>query len=157
MTGRRAIENRRHEPRQYLPKAPVAWCRHGTTVWRRGWMNDISTSGASLLVSMEGQPHAGQEIDLRPRYGGEALLCRVVRTQIGEGGRGLVACRVVSAGSCPALLRPEPIAEPAREQTPRGAKPPGLWVHGLRDTVRRKSACLVRARSGSPGRGGMCC
>ena len=140
MAGSRTLENRRHEPRQYLPRAPVAWRRHGTTMWRRGWLNDISASGASLLVSTEGQPHAGQEIDLRRRYSGAALLCRVVRTQIREDDQGLVACRVVSADGCPALLRPKTNAGTAHRQAIRRAWPPGLWVHSPNDPAFRRSA-----------------
>ena len=140
MTGSRALDNRRHEPRQSLPGAPVAWRRHGTTMWRRGWLNDISASGASLLVSTEGQPRAGQEIDLRRRDSGEALLCRVVRTQIREDGQGLVACRVVSADGCPALLRPAPNTGTARQQALRRAWPPGLRMHSPHDVACRWSA-----------------
>jgi hypothetical protein len=156
MAGSRTLENRRHEPRQYLPRAPVAWRRHGNTTWHSGWLKDISASGASLLVSTRGQPHAGQEIDLRRRYSGETLLCRVVRTQIREDNQGLVACRVVSADGCPALLRPAPNAGTAREQASRRAWPPELWVHGPYGVACRRSAWLAPARSGSPGRPGMC-
>ena len=140
MTTSRSLENSRHEPRQYLPRAPVAWRSHGTTMWRRGWLNDISASGASVLVSTQGQPHAGQEIDLRRRYSGEAVLCRVVRTQIREDDQGLVACRVVSADGCPALLLPGPNAGPARRRALRRARPPGLWMHGPHDVASRRSA-----------------
>jgi hypothetical protein len=140
MTRSRALENRRHEPRQSLPRAPVAWRRHGNTTWHRGWLNDISASGASLFVSTEGQPHAGQEIDLRRRYRGEALLCRVVSTQIREDNQGLVACRVVSADGCPALLRPAPHAGTARRQALRRAWPPGVWMHSPHNTACRRSA-----------------
>ena len=140
MTRNRSFENRRHEPRQYLPKAPVAWRRHGNTAWHRGWLNDISASGVSLLMSTQGQPQAGQEIDLRRRCNGEALLCRVVRTLIREDGRGLVACRVVSADGYPALLKPAPNEGTAREPAPRGARPPGVWMHGPREVARRRSA-----------------
>jgi len=140
MTRNRVLENRRHEPRQYVPRAPVAWRRHGTTRWRLGWLNDISASGAALLVSTRGQPHAGGQIDLRPRYSGEVLLCRVVRTLIREDGQGVVACRVVSADGCPALLRPAPNAGTGRQQAFRRAWPPGLWVHGPRDAACRRSA-----------------
>ena len=141
MTRSRAIRNRRHEPRrQYLLRAFVAWRRHGAAMWRRGWLNDISVSGASLLVSTEGQPNAGQEIDLLPKYSGQAVLCRVVRTRIREDDQGLVACRVVSADGCPALLRPAPNAGTGRQQAFRRAWPPGLWVHGPRDAACRRSA-----------------
>jgi len=140
MTRSRVLENRRHEPRQSLPRAPVAWRRRGSTMWRRGWLNDISASGASLLVSTQGQPHAGQEIELRRRYSGEAVLCRVVRTQIREDDQGLVACRVVSADGCPALLRPAPNAGTARRQVLRRAWLPGLWMHSPHDVACRRSA-----------------
>jgi hypothetical protein len=140
MTRSRALENRRHEPRQSLPRAPVAWRRHGNTTWHRGWLNDISASGASLFVSTEGQPHAGQEIDLRRRYRGEALLCRVARTHIREDDQGLVACRVVSADGCPALLGPVPNAGTARRQALRRAWPPGVWMHSPHNTACRRSA-----------------
>ena len=140
MTGSTPLENRRREPRQYLPRAPVAWRRHGGTTWHRGWLNDISASGASLFVSPEGQPRAGQELDLRRRRSGEALLCRVVRTQIREDNQGLVACRVVSADGCPALVRPAPTAGTVRQQSIRRAWPPGLWIHSPREVACRRSA-----------------
>ena len=140
MTRSRVLENRRHEPRQSLPRAPVAWRRRGSTMWRRGWLNDISASGASLLVSTQGQPNAGQEIDLLPKYSGQAVLCRVVRTRIREDDQGLVACRVVSADGCPALLGPVLNAGTARQQALGRAWPPGLWIHSPRDVVCLRSA-----------------
>jgi hypothetical protein len=141
MTRSRAVKNRRHESRrQYLPRAPVAWRRHGAAMWRRGWLNDISVSGASLLVSTQGQPNAGQEIDLLPRYSGQAVLCRVVRTRIREDDQGLVACRIVSADGCPALLGPALNAGTARQQALGRAWPPGLWMHSPHDVACRRSA-----------------
>jgi hypothetical protein len=135
-----ALENRRHEPRQYLSKAPVAWRRDGATMWRRGWLNDISASGASLFVPTNGQVHAGQEINLRRRYSGETLLCRVVRTEIREDGQRLVACRVASAAGCPALLRPAPRAGTARQQAIRKAWASRLWTHSPHEVPRRRLA-----------------
>ena len=38
MTGNRAIENRRHEPRDRFSGVPVAWRRRGGALWHRGWM-----------------------------------------------------------------------------------------------------------------------
>ena len=141
MTRSRAAKNRRHESRrQYLPKAPVAWRRHGAAMWCRGWLNDISVSGASLLVSTEGQPNAGQEIDLLPRYSEEAVLCRVVRIRIREDDQGLIACRIVSADGYPALLKPVPNAETALQQAVCRAWPPGLWMHSPHDVACRRSA-----------------
>jgi hypothetical protein len=140
MTGNQVIEDRRHEPRQSLPKAVVAWRRHGNSLWHRGWLNDISRSGASLLSSTQGQPHAGQEIELRLAYNGEVLLCRVVRTQIREDEQNLVACRVISADGCRALLRPGPNAGAARQQALRKACLPGVWVDSPHDMACRKSA-----------------
>jgi len=141
MTRSRSLENRRQEPRrQYLPKAPVAWRRHGSTMWRRGWLNDVSASGTSILVPAESQPHVGQEIDLRRRHSGEVVLCRTVRTQIYEDDQGLVACRVASANGRPALLWPRPNAGTSRQQAGHGAWPPGFWMHGAHDAAFRRSA-----------------
>ncbi len=140
MARSRALENRRHEPRHYLPRTPIAWRKHGTEPWHRGWLHDVSASGASLLVPTEALPQTGHEIDLRRRYRGEILLCRVARTQICEDGQGLVACRVVSANGCSALLRPAPNAGTAREQALRRAWPPELWIHSPHDMACRRSA-----------------
>jgi len=141
MTRSRAIRNRRHEPRrQYLLRAFVAWRRHGAAMWRRGWLNDISVSGASLLVSTEGQPNAGQEIDLLPRYSEEAVLCRVVRIRFRKDDQGLIACRIVSADGYPALLKPAPNAGTARQEVLGRAWPPGLRLHSPHDVVCRRSA-----------------
>jgi hypothetical protein len=141
MTRSRTLENRRQEPRrQYLPRAPVAWRRHGSAMWHRGWLNDASPSGASMLVPAESQPHAGQDIDLRRRDSGQALLCRVVRTQIQEHDQGLVGCRVVSAEGCPALLRAVPHAGTARRKAVRRESPLGLCTYSPHDVPRRRSA-----------------
>lgn len=141
MTRSGVLENRRREPRmQYLPKAPVAWRRHGAAVWHRGWLNDISASGASVLVPTEGQPRAGQEIDLRRRDSGVALLCRVVRVQIGQDEHGVVACRVVSTDGCPARLWPAPHALTACRKAARRAWPLGHCMHSPHDRATRRSS-----------------
>ena len=124
MTKGRAFENRRQEARHHLPSIPVAWTRAGAGRWRRGWLNDVSLSGAALLVPMENAPKAGQDIEVRRRRDGEAMLCRVVRTQVRGDDRDLVACRVVCADGHLVRLGPVPRALEARRKMVRR---PSIW------------------------------
>jgi len=96
MTRGRAFENRRQEARHYLPSVPVTWTRAGAGRWRRGWLNDVSSSGAALLVPMDIAPKAGQEIEVRLRRDRRPISYRVVRV---EPRQGLLGCRIASVSN----------------------------------------------------------
>jgi len=102
MTRSKVLENRRHNPRQSLPRAPVSWRRHGNTLWRRGRLIDVSTSGVSLLIEQGALPEAGQKIEVCFLRNRRPLPYRVVRV---ESRQGIIGCRIASVGNRRGELR----------------------------------------------------
>ena len=141
MVGDRTLGHRRREHRQYFPRPPVAWKTKGAGAWRTGWLNDLSASGAAMLVPMDTAPKAGQEVELCPDRQTGTLPCRVVRTEAREDDRDLVACRVISADGCPARLRPAQDPRKAHQQVPGGLAIPGARSkQSSADLAQQKSA-----------------
>lgn len=141
MVGDRTLGHRRREHRQYFPRPPVAWKTKGAGAWRTGWLNDLSASGAAMLVPMDAAPKAGQEVELCPDRQTGTLPCRVVRTEAREDDRDLVACRVISADGCPARLRPAQDPRKAHQQVPGGLAIPGARSkQSSADLAQQKSA-----------------
>ena len=100
-----SVENRRGELRDYRPDVGVSWRSGRKGTWRMGWLYDTSASGLALHVR-EQPPRAGEEIELAREDTGERAHCRVLRTEICDGNRTLLACRMVSPESRQAWLPP---------------------------------------------------
>ena len=101
-----SVENRRRQARDSFTEAPVAW-RSGArgSRWRSGRLINTSPSGLALLVRGS-PPTAGGQIELARKGVGGRVYCRVVRIEIREPERTMVACGVVFPDDYQAWLAP---------------------------------------------------
>jgi hypothetical protein len=113
-----SVENRRGEPRDYRPDIGVSWRSGRKGTWRTGWLYDTSASGLALHVQ-EPPPRAGEEIELAREDAGRGAHYRVLRTELRDGARTLLACRMVSPQSCQAWL-PPPVITQSSSRCPPG-------------------------------------
>ena len=102
-----SVSNRRGEPRDCYTRVPVSWRNGGRGRWRTGRLINASDSGLALLVHAM-PPRAGDRIELARKGSGQRARCHVVRTEVCEGGRVTVACRLASLEGCRAWLCPPP-------------------------------------------------
>jgi hypothetical protein len=100
-----SVENRRGELRDYSPDVGVSWRTGRKGAWRMGWLHDTSASGLALQVRAQ-PPRVGEEIELARQGTGRRAHYRVLRTEVRDGNRTLLACRKVSPESCQAWLTP---------------------------------------------------
>ena len=100
-----SVENRRGELRDYCPDVGVSWRSGRKGPWRVGWLYDTSASGLALHVRAQ-PPRAGEEIELAREDTGRRAHCRVLRAEVRDGNRILLACRMVSPESRQAWLPP---------------------------------------------------
>ncbi len=100
-----SVQNRRGSVRDYYVDAPISWRVGREGPWRRGRLSDASAAGLALVV--HGNPaRAGDEIELACGGTAQRARCHVVRTEVRDGNRILLACRKVSPESCQAWLPP---------------------------------------------------
>ena len=100
-----SVQNRRRGVRDYYTDAPISWRVGGKGKWRGGRLSDASASGLALVV--RGSPaRAGEQIELARRGEAQRVRCHVLRTEVRDGKRILLACRKVSPESCQAWLPP---------------------------------------------------
>jgi hypothetical protein len=118
-----SVENRRRQSRDCFTEVPVAW-RNGTkhSRWRSGWLINTSPSGLALLVRGS-PPTAGGQIELARKGIGGRVCCRVVRIEVREPERTVVACGVVFPDDCQAWLAPP---RKARDGSRLALRRPGL-------------------------------
>jgi hypothetical protein len=98
-----SVNNRRGELRDYRPDVGVSWRSGRKGTWRMGWLYDTSASGLALNVRTQ-PPRAGEEIELAREDTGRRARYRVLRTEVTDGNRTLLACRMVPPESCQAWL-----------------------------------------------------
>jgi hypothetical protein len=113
-----SVENRRGELRDYCPDVGVSWRSGRKGTWRMGWLYDTSASGLALHVRVQ-PPRAGEEIELAREDIGLRAHYRVLRTEVCDGNRTLLACRKVSPESCQAWL-PLPVETQSSSHRPSG-------------------------------------
>ena len=94
-----SVENRRDEPRDYCPDVGVSWRTGRKGAWHAGWLYDTSASGLALNVQTQ-PPRAGEEIELAREDTGRRAHYRVLRTEVSDNNRVLLACRKVSPEPC---------------------------------------------------------
>jgi hypothetical protein len=113
-----SVENRRGELRDYCPDVGVSWRSGRKGTWHTGWLYDTSASGLALHVRAQ-PPRAGEEIELAREDTGRRALYRVLRTEVCDGNRTLLACRMVSPESRQAWL-PPPVETQSSPRWPPG-------------------------------------
>jgi len=113
-----SVQNRRGDARDYYTDAPISWRVGGKGLWRSGRLSDASASGLALVV--HGSPaRAGEEIELARRSTAQRVRCYVLRTEVRDDNRILLACRMVSPESCQAWL-PPPLETQSSSRWPPG-------------------------------------
>lgn len=112
-----SVENRRGEPRDYCPDLSVSWRIGRKGAWRMGRVYDTSASGLALHVRTQ-PPRGGEEIELAWHTGRRAHY-RVLRTEVCDGNRVLLACRMASPESRRAWL-PPPVETQSSSRWPPG-------------------------------------
>ena len=100
-----SVGNRRGELRDYRPDVGVSWRSGRKGTWRMGRLFDTSASGLALNVQTQ-PPRAGEEIELAREDTGRRARYRVLRTEVCDRNRVLLACRMVSPESRQAWLPP---------------------------------------------------
>jgi hypothetical protein len=105
-----SVNNRRGELRDYRPDVGVSWRSGRKGTWRLGWLYDTSASGLALNVRTQ-PPRAGEEIELIREDTGRPARYRVLRTEVCDGNRILLACRMVSPESCQVRLPPPVVTQ----------------------------------------------
>ena len=105
-----SVENRRGELRDYRPDVGVSWRSGRKGTWRMGRLYDTSASGLALSVQTQ-PPRAGEEIELAREDTGRPARYRVLRTEVCDGNRILLACRMVSPESCQVRLPPPVVTQ----------------------------------------------
>ena len=98
-----SVQNRRGEARDCFTEVPVSWRDAGEGQWRKGRLGNVSPSGRALR-GHAGPPRAGDQIELARKGTGERARGRVLRTEIRNDSRIMVACRMVSPNECQAWL-----------------------------------------------------
>jgi len=113
-----SVQNRRGSVRDYYADAPISWRVGGKGQWRSGRLSDTSASGLALVV--HGSPaRAGEQIELACGGTARRVRCHVLRTEVRDGNRTLLACRKVSPESCKAWL-PPPVETQSSSSWPPG-------------------------------------
>jgi len=100
-----SVQNRRGDVRNCFADAPISWRVGGKGQWRSGRLSDASASGLALVV--HGTPaRAGEEIELACGGTAQRVRCHVLRTEVRDGNRVLLACRKASPETCQAWSPP---------------------------------------------------
>jgi c-di-GMP-binding flagellar brake protein YcgR len=99
MAERRKRWDRRREPRS-ATAGRATWTKRTCKTTFRGWLSDISRSGASFIAATAQQPSLGEEIQIIDSDRSKQR-CRVMRIAPYDDYLSLIACRkVASDESC---------------------------------------------------------